>query len=267
MTERRRFAGCLTLCALAAGTPLLAQTSIAAAMLTRERSSLLKTAPIETDSEVTQPATSLEAALQASFAHAGVIFTGEVLSVEQTPGAVIVRWRVDDAVRGVAAGAIFEQKEWPGLWADGSVRYRAGERALVLLSAPSVGGYTSPVGDGVIPMRGDAITGTLDLRWMAAQVAVTDAARLRPMLALRAAGGDLAMSDVLQKRSAQGVSVPHAEGLLSLPSGEGSSSNGASAVILQPPASSEQGDVNAQVDGAMILGMLHAWQRTGVAGR
>ena len=252
----------IAFCATCVGAPLLSQTSIAAAMLAR-------TAPVmETDgsNSVAQPAASLEDALRSAFANAGVIFTGEVVSIERIPGAVVVRWRVEDAVRGVAAGAIYEQKEWDGLWADGNARYQVGERALVLLHAPSVGGYASPVADGVVPLRGDATTGTLDLRWMARQVAVTDAARLRPMMALRAAGGDFALSDALLRRSAQAASVPRPRGLMSLPSDGNDANNGA--VTSGPSAEdTSAGNANEHVDGAMILGMLHAWQRTGTSGR
>jgi hypothetical protein len=239
---------------------LLPQTSIAAAMLMRERSGHVPASVAADDGGVAQPAASLEDALRASFANAGVIFVGEVLSIDRTASAVIVRWRVDDAVRGVNAVGIYEQKEWPGLWANGDARYAVGERALVLLHAASVAGFASPIGDGVIPLRGDTITGTLDLRWLSQQVAVTDAARLRPVLALLAAGGNFALSNSIQARIAHAVSAPHAFGLPSL------STNSAPA-ILTPPTVHATDDANAHVDGAMILGMLHAWHRAEMAGR
>ena len=203
--------------------------------------------------------------MQAAFADAGVVFTGEVLSVDRTPGTVVVRWLVEDAVIGVAAGAVYELKEWPGLWAEGGARYQVGERALVLLHATSVGGYASPVADGVIPLRGDTITGTLDLRWMAQHVVVSDAARLQPMLALRAAGGDFALADALLRRSASADGVP-SRVPSSLPANGGIAAAGG-AVIVTTPTNAPADDANAHVDGAMILGMLHAWQRSQTAGR
>jgi hypothetical protein len=242
-----------------AGAPLLSQMSIATAMLARERSGLV-TAPVtDTDGGVVQPATSLEDALRTAFASADVIFVGEVLAVNRTASAVMVRWRVEDAVRGLSAVGLYEQKEWPGLWADGNARYVVGERALVLLHAPSEAGFASPVGDGVIPLRGDTITGTLDLRWIAQQVVVADAARLQPMLALRSASGNFAIRDALLAHTAQTASVPR--GLQSLPRMDNSF------LILTPPTVGATDDANAHVDGAMILGMLHAWQRAGTAAR
>ena len=241
---------------------LVAQTSITSAMLDRERGSLVTIA----GTDVAQPAASLEEALRAAFASAGVIFVGEVLSIDRTAGAVIVRWRVDDAVRGLSAAALYEQKEWPGLWADGNARYRVGERALVLLHSPSVAGYASPVGDGVIPLRGDTITGALDLRWLAEQVVVMDAARLRPVLALRMAGGNFALRDALLARTASPASVPRARGMQSLPPADSGDPN-SDPVILPPPADDASDDANAHVDGTMILGMLHAWQRVATTGR
>ena len=260
MVHSRRLAVGVVVYGLSAGACLLAQMSIASALLTQQRNSSVAAGAISADSDGVQPAASLEAALQQAFQSAGVVFTGVVISVDRTPGAVVVRWLVEDAVAGVASGAVYEQREWPGLWADGRARYQVGERALVLLHAPSVGGYASPVSDGVIPLRGDAVTGSLDLRWMAQHVAITDVARLRPMLALRAAGGDLALSDVLLAQTAAAASVPHTQSSLAVASGSGT-------VIVPAAIAVPVEDANAQIDGAMILGMLHAWKRGQTAGR
>src|ERR1700709_54225 len=145
MGQWQRVAVCVAVFSALGGAPLLSQTSIATAMLSRERSDFL-TAPV---TDIAQPAASLEDALRAAFADAGVIFIGEVLSVDRTASAAVVRWRVDDAVRGVSAVGLYEQKEWPGLWADGNARYQVGERALMLLHAPSVAGVASPGEQGI----------------------------------------------------------------------------------------------------------------------
>ena len=265
MSRWQSIAGCVAALTVVSAAPLASQVSIASATLARERSGA-GIASNDTVREVAQPATSLEAALQAAFADAGVIFTGEVVSIERTPGAVVIRWRVEDAVAGVSVGAIYPQREWPGLWADGNARYRVGERALVLLHSASVGGYASPVADGIIPLRGDTIAGTLDLRWVAQHVAVTDAASLQPMLAVRAAGGDLALADALLKRSGTASNVAQAHGPLRLPATPGSQSDGGT-MSLSPVIAPSVDDAHAHVDGAMILGMLHAWQRTKAAGQ
>ena len=267
MVQWRTIAGLGAMCAVLSGAPAAAQMSIASAMLAQGRGSLVTAPDPGPGDGATQPVTTLEAALRTALTGAGVIFTGEVIAIDRTGGNVTVRWRVDDAVRGVSAGALYEQKEWGGLWADGNARYAVGERALVLLHAPSVAGYATPVGDGVIPLHGDAVSGLLDLRWMAQQVAVTDPARLRPMLALQAAGGDFAVSDALQKRSAQAAAVPRAGGMQSLPATQNAPNSSGSAVLLSTPVDIAPDDANAHVDSAMIMGMLHAWQRAGGAAR
>lgn len=53
------------------------------------------------DQAATPPET-LEAALHAMFRAADVVFTGEVVSIERSAGAVEVSWQVEDAVRGAA---------------------------------------------------------------------------------------------------------------------------------------------------------------------
>lgn len=113
---------------------------------------------------------------------AGVIFAGQVLAVRRHgTGVVEVEFRVDEAVRGCSVGAPFVLREWDGLWAGGSPRYRVGQRLLMLLHAPSAAGMSSPVGgmDGAIPIRqGSAATESVgaaqppyvDLRWLGARV-------------------------------------------------------------------------------------------------
>jgi hypothetical protein len=113
---------------------------------------------------------------------AGVIFAGQVLAVRRPgTGVVEVEFRVDEAVRGCSVGTPFVLREWDGLWAGGSPRYRVGQRLLMLLHEPSAAGMSSPVGgmDGAIPIRqGSAATEAagaaqppyVDLRWLGARV-------------------------------------------------------------------------------------------------
>src|SRR2546430_4660292 len=93
---------------------------------------------------------------------AGVIFAGEVTAIRQragesgASGIVEVDFRVDDAVRGCAAGSTYTLREWTGLWAAGDQRYRIGQRLLMLLHSPGTAGVSSPVWgtSGAIPIRG-----------------------------------------------------------------------------------------------------------------
>ncbi|HKW17550.1 MAG TPA: hypothetical protein VJO35_08595 [Terriglobales bacterium] len=80
------------------------------------------------------------------------IFSGTVLAVEHvnsSPSSTLavtrIRFRVEEAIRGVHKGQVFEIKEWAGLWEAGE-RYRPGERVLLFLYPPSRLGLTSPVG-------------------------------------------------------------------------------------------------------------------------
>ena len=43
-------------------------------------------------------------------------------------GVVEVEFRVDQAVRGCAAGGTYVLREWAGLWAANDARYRVGQR-------------------------------------------------------------------------------------------------------------------------------------------
>ena len=145
-----------------------------------------------------------------------------------------------------------------------------GERALVMLHAPSAAGYSSPVagGDGVVPLYGSVPTGVLDLRLLAQHVAVTDNARLRPMMALRSAGGSLPLAAALQARAAQGARTTPARAArqMALPDADAGSaqtapetlptSAEAPSAVSEPPSL----DGNSRVEGALVLGMLHAWQ-------
>jgi len=143
------------------------------------------------------PATT-EDALRGMEQQAAVIFAGQVVGVRRVSGrdgatgVVEIEFAVEDAVRGVSGGS-YTLREWAGLWAGGDPPFRAGQRYLMLLHAPSAGGLSSPVGgmDGAIPIvvgpaeraepalaepgrgtrLGDSVDlRTVDLRWVATRV-------------------------------------------------------------------------------------------------
>lgn len=89
------------------------------------------------------------------------IFAGTVLSVEHSSlpsgnarGFTRVRFRVQNAIRGVRAGQVLEVREWSGLWNAGE-RYRVGENVLLFLYPASKLGLTSPVGGAAGRFRVD----------------------------------------------------------------------------------------------------------------
>jgi hypothetical protein len=81
---------------------------------------------------------------------AGIIFVGTMLKVERVvaddskPATVMVSFRVDNAVRGCAAGQRVAVVEWAELWDNGG-RYRNGQQVLLFLYPPSEAGLTSTV--------------------------------------------------------------------------------------------------------------------------
>ena len=95
-------------------------------------------------------------ALRQMAADAGVIFAGQVLAISRHNGAgfVDIRFHVDQAVLGCEAGTIYVLREWAGLWTANPFRYRIGERRLMLLTARSAAGFSSPVSGsaGSIPI-------------------------------------------------------------------------------------------------------------------
>ena len=143
--------------------------------------------------ESIEPATSLEDAVHILFAQADVVFAGTVTKIDKADGTVTVRFRVDDAIRGVTAGSTYTLREWSGLWADDASRYVEGERRLMLLHAASSAGYASPVcgSRGAIHLRGDVAQQVLDLRLIAAEVnAASPIARAMSVLSASAAPQD-----------------------------------------------------------------------------
>ena len=249
MNQQQRWLAGAWICALVAVVSMQGQSSVNDALRAHSVHATVA-------AEDAAPAT-IEAALQEMFAAADVVFTGEVSAVERDGDVVTVRFTVEDGIRGVPAGESYALREWSGLWADNAGRYAVGQRLLLLLHAPSVAGLASPVSDGAIPVSGDAVTGTADLRWVALHAVVTDAARLRPMAALHAAGGSFAGADArMRVESAQSAitqSATRTRAMLQPPDVEAT----ADSVAVQVTAN----DVDAHMDRAVVMDMLHAWQQ------
>ncbi len=138
---------------------------------------------------------STDTILQQMTRSAGVIFVGQVISVNrpQTPGLlhenasrgiVTVAFRVDQALRGSTSGSLYTLREWAGLWTGTAERYRPGQRLIMFLRSARQDGLTSTVHgvEGAIPLRGggaapgpddtnpQAAEWLVDLRWVQAQV-------------------------------------------------------------------------------------------------
>jgi hypothetical protein len=160
---------------------------------------------------------------------AAVIFAGQVLAVRRPgTGVVEVEFRVDEAIRGCAAGMPYVLREWDGLWAGGTPRYRVGQRLLMLLHAPSAAGMSSPVGgmDGAIPIRQGSAGATesagaaqppyVDLRWLGARVprsvvyAAPSARRVGgdAWAEVAAAGGSVGVAPIVVMGNGEQSSVP-----------------------------------------------------------
>jgi hypothetical protein len=235
---------CLLVCALAVGGLLLVGTLAYG-----------QAAPVAT------PQTVVDILHQVSD-KADVIFAGQVLAIRRpNEGEVEVEFRVDQAIRGCTAGTPYILREWAGLWAGDSQRYRVGQRLLMLLHAPSAAGMSSPVGglDGAIPIRqggaapsqvDDAAVAQppyVDLRWLG--VRVPHAVSYGSETARSAKAADLS-TPLLARQTATSKdasgSVASAAPIATMPGN--ASSSGASI-----PA--QQASVNA------VMGLLSSWQK------
>ncbi len=149
---------------------------------------------VKAQTSLPTPPSTVQLALHTMSDAVGVIFTGEVMRVLHVGGdtgslgSVEIEFQVENAVRGCASGDRYVLREWAGLWGAAEVRYRVGQRMLMLLRTPGLAGLSSPVGgmDGAIPIRGvvsdlaggGLVSGTsaaapvemVDLRWVGAQV-------------------------------------------------------------------------------------------------
>ena len=190
---------------------------------------------------------------------ADVIFAGQVLAIRRpNEGVVEVEFRVDQAVRGCSAGTPYVLREWAGLWAAGSQRYRVGQRLLMLLHAPSAAGMSSPVGglDGAIPIRlgatpiGDKAAPLqspfVDLRWIGARLPRNVTYRSETARPVEA--GELHASSVAQKTMQGEVAVA------------GSIIN-AAPIVMSTGASLSEGSVPAQqASVSAVMEMLVSWE-------
>lgn len=145
------------------------------------------------------PPSTLEDALHSLYASADVVFTGEVIAIERSDDAVTVRFQVLEGIRGVSDGATYVLREWAGLWVDEPSRYIVKEQRLMLLRANSVCGYASPAGGvGAFPLHGDSAQGSVDLRWLAAQVSTSTRNAVQPAARSFVEVDSVAQTDVSQ---------------------------------------------------------------------
>ena len=220
------------------------------------------------------PATTQDA-LHALARRAAVIFAGRVVAVRRPAGVVAIEFAVDDAVRGTSGGN-YTLREWAGLWPAGEQPFRAGQRYLMLLHAPSAAGLSSPVGgaDGAIPVRGepaptdlgqgtpaaaiagtvsavdsDADTRTVDLRWVATGVVRTVAYRAESV--------------------ARPIGMPsgvHAEAIAAMSAQTPAAASDIQEAAAEAPAvSAGLGAATQNVAYATVLALLRSWERDDAA--
>ncbi len=204
------------------------------------------------------PATTQDA-LQAMARRAAVIFAGRVVAVRRAAGVVEIEFAVDDAVRGTSGGS-YTLREWAGLWPAGEQPFRAGQRYLMLLHAPSAAGLSSPVGgaDGAIPIHGEALlpvmgvtvdARTVDLRWVATGVVRTVAYRAESV--------------------ARPIGLPsgvHAEAIAAMPAQTPAAASDIQEAAAEAPAVSAGLDAATQnVAYATVLALLRSWERDDAA--
>src|SRR6185437_232384 len=82
---------------------------------------------------------------------ADIVFVGQVAAIRPHEddgtgaGSVEIDFNIDQAIRGCVGGA-YVLREWAGLWSGNAHRYHVGQRLLMMLHEPGVGGLSSPVG-------------------------------------------------------------------------------------------------------------------------
>ncbi len=164
-------------------------------------------------------------------------------------------------------------REWAGLWAAGSQRYRVGQRLLMMLHAPSMGGMSSPVGglDGAIPIRQGG-TGTalaneatrlqspfvepfVDLRWLGVRVPRVVAYRSETVRPVGAGDANSAVPVVARQMagwmSGQMGAVAEPGSIIS-----------AAPIVISSNASLSEGSVPAQqASVGAVMEMLGSWEK------
>jgi len=119
------------------------------------------------------PAESVGAELRGLASRAGVVFVGQVETIEPKDGLVEITFAVEQPVLGVVGGS-YVMREWAGRWTGGQQHFWVGQRAMFFLHAPSVAGLSSAVDGmiGVVPVVAIGAKGAalLDVRWLATRV-------------------------------------------------------------------------------------------------
>lgn len=119
------------------------------------------------------PAESVGAELRGLASRAGVVFVGQVETIEPKDGVVEITFAVEQPVLGVVGGS-YVMREWAGRWTGGQQHFWVGQRAMFFLHAPSVAGLSSAVDGmiGVVPVVAIGAKGAalLDVRWLATRV-------------------------------------------------------------------------------------------------
>lgn len=219
------------------------------------------------------PPRTVDEALHRMSDEAGVIFAGQVMAIHHdagengASGVVEVEFRVDQAVRGCAAGGPYVLREWAGLWAGGARRYHVGERLLMFLRTPGASGLSSPVDgmDGAVPIQGGVspfVAGgsavgypVADLRWVGTEV-------LRPVVYR----GNAVHSDHRSGR----LNAPVARRTMMRSAAE---SVGFSRIVVEPRdsglAHSDSDKVSAaeQLPVESVIARLRSWQKADDAAR
>jgi hypothetical protein len=226
-----------------------------------------------------EPQSTLEDELRQMSAQAGVIFAGQVLAVHPQSalgvgaGWVEVEFRVEEAILGCVDQQTYKLREWAGLWAGGTQRYRVGQRLLMMLHAPGPSGLSSPVGgqDGAIPIGGtgvapkpeDEFVGSgeqaVDLRWLQTRLLRSPAngGRLnaRPVASAEPTYVGREREPMVTRKNGQGV-----RNNLRFATGQVAGSEleeGPTAFEVNPPSSTTLTE-GATLRG--ILAMLGAWE-------
>lgn len=118
------------------------------------------------------PDASVTDALVSLSRRAAMVFVGQVVDIRRNAGVVEIQFRVDEPVLGETGGS-YTLREWAGMWPQGQMRYRVGQRALVFLHGTSSAGLSSVVdgAEGMVPVTAGADgTVLLDVRRLSTRV-------------------------------------------------------------------------------------------------
>jgi hypothetical protein len=129
--------------------------------------------PIIANDSLPAPDATLGDAIRNLATRAGVVFVGQVTSIEHKSDIVEVHFAVQQTVQGTV-GTTYTLREWAGLWPQGEQRYTLGQRAMIFLHPTSTAGLSSPVDgmEGIVPLvpMGADTTPLLDVRRLATRI-------------------------------------------------------------------------------------------------